>query len=86
MMKRGSRVEIKTVRLLCAVLRIEHLLPSYRTDPGICRAVSLTFSLSSPPAAVAQQFFPFKICFPRITANVTHGSALAAASPFWSQL
>jgi len=39
---------------------LEHLLPSFCTDLGLCRVVPLIYSHSSLPAAVVLQFFhPF---------------------------
>lgn len=49
--------------------RLEHFLTSLCTDLGVCRAVPLSCSHFSFPAAVVQQFLPF-LNFPTTTTTV----------------
>ncbi|KAK4806369.1 hypothetical protein QYF61_016228 [Mycteria americana] len=55
---------------------LEH--PSFFTDLGVCRVVSLTYSRSSLLAAVAQHFFPLlKYVIPEALPSPLMGSALS---------
>jgi len=54
--------------------------PSFCTDLGVCRVVSLTYSHSSLPAAVAQLVLPFLKCvITEVLQTLLIGSALASS-------
>ena len=60
---------------------------SFFTDLGVCTVVSLTFSHSSLPAAVAQQVLTLlEYVIPEVLPLSLIGSVWPAAAPSWSQL
>ena len=74
---------LSTGRRGTAAACLEHLLPSFCTDLGGCRAASH----SSLPAAVVQQVFSFLKCaLPEAQPASLMAQLWPAAGPFWIQL